>query len=625
MGMKRLELLAPAKNLEQGKAAIEHGADAVYVGAPQFGARAAVGNSIGDIATLVEQAHLFHSKVFATVNTLLFDDELEDAERMVWQLYNAGVDALIIQDLGLLELHLPPIALHASTQMHNVSIERLQFLERVGFRRAILARETSLQQMAAMRAATTIELESFVQGALCVCYSGQCYMSQYLNGRSGNRGCCTQPCRSSYDLVNESGRLLRRGHLLSLRDFSAAQQLETMIDAGITSFKIEGRLKDISYVKNITAYYRRLLDELMERRDDCRAASAGHTTLFFKPDLERTFNRGFTDYFLKGRQPMASTTTQKSIGKRFATVLSCKGRTLEVNALDTPSTGDGLCYPTADGTWEGLLVNGVERLAGTHGAQQRYRLTANKPLSIELGTTLWRNNDYTFEKQLQGDSAERNIAINMTVSETAEGLQLQLRDEEGITTTTTIACAKEAARDAERATDTLRRQLGKLGGTPFSLGDLNLSALPPLFVPASALNELRRQGVAQLCQARIEHYRPTDCTTTPNEVPYFQTTLHSPANVVNHAAQRFYERHGAKVAEWGLEVTGDYADKALMTSKYCLRYELGQCLRHKCNTQVDNAYQGDLYLVNNGKQFRLEFDCRQCEMHIYADNPTKES
>ncbi|MCR4829646.1 MAG: U32 family peptidase [Bacteroidales bacterium] len=622
MSEKQLELLAPAKNLEQGKAAINHGADAVYVGAPQFGARAAVGNSIGDIAALVEYAHLFHSKVFTTVNTLLFDDELEGAEKMVWQLYNAGVDALIIQDVGLLELHLPPIALHASTQMHNVSIEQLQFLENVGFRRAILARETSLEQMAAMRAATTIELEAFVQGALCVCYSGQCYMSQYLNGRSGNRGCCTQPCRSSYDLVNEKGRLLQRGHLLSLRDFSAAQHLENMIDAGITSFKIEGRLKDISYVKNLTAYYRQLLDQLMERRDDCRAASAGHTTLFFKPDLERTFNRGFTDYFLVKRQPMASPATQKSMGKRFAAAQKCHGETLEISASETPTAGDGLCYFDNEGNLNGFLVNRAESLNTrntTPKDTQRYRIVANKAVDIAVGTTLWRNNDYAFEKQLQGDSAERKIIVNMTLGETATGLSLLLSDEEGLTVTAETECAKEPARDATRAEETLRRQLSKMGGTPFTINHLDITISKLLFVPAAILNELRRRGVEMLIQKRIQHYRPADCATPPNDAPHYQRVHYYNANVVNHAAQRFYERHGATVQEWGLEHTGDYAGKALMTSKYCLRYELGQCLCHKCNKAVSDDYAGTLFLVNNGKRFRLEFNCQRCEMMIYAD------
>ena len=310
-----LELLSPAKNYEQGREAINHGADAVYIGAPAFGARVAAGNTVEDIERLARYAHLYHARVFVTVNTLLFDNEIDDAVRLLHQLYNAGADAAIIQDLGLLECDLPPIELHASTQTHNAALPRIQFLEKTGFSRVILARETSLEQMQEIRRHTSVDLETFIQGALCVSYSGQCYLSQYLNNRSGNRGCCSQPCRSAYDLCDSHGNILRKDqHLLSLKDFSAANRLLDMINAGITSFKIEGRLKDMSYVKNVTAYYRQLLDSIMEGKPDLTPASSGSCRFFFTPDLEKTFNRGFTDYFLRQRQPMATLTSQKSMG-----------------------------------------------------------------------------------------------------------------------------------------------------------------------------------------------------------------------------------------------------------------------------------------------------------------------
>ena len=338
----KLELLSPAKNMEFGREAVNHGADALYIGAPAFGARAAATNTIQDIETLVNYAHLYGSKVFATVNTLLFDDELEPAVEMIRELYNIGVDALIIQDLGLLECDLPPIELHASTQCHNASVERVRFMESVGFKRVILARETSLEQMRAIREATSVDLEGFVYGALCVSYSGQCYMSQYLNQRSGNRGACSQPCRSTYDLLTEEGRtIMKNRHLLSLKDFNASQYIGSMIDAGISSFKIEGRLKDLSYVKNITAYYRQLLDSMMDGHE---RASSGATTVFFTPDPERTFNRGYTDYFLRGRQPMASFATQKSIGKPVGVVSTVGRFTLTVDSKETFVNGDGLCF-----------------------------------------------------------------------------------------------------------------------------------------------------------------------------------------------------------------------------------------------------------------------------------------
>ena len=347
----KYELLSPAKNLEFGREAINHGADTLYIGAPAFGARAAATNTIDDIDAHVRYAHLYGAKVFATVNTLLYDNELKDAVGMIRQLYNVGVDALIIQDLGLLNCNLPPIELHASTQCHNASVERIKFMESAGLKRVILARETSLEQMRAIREATHVDLKAFVHGALCVSYSGQCYMSQYLNGRSGNRGCCSQPCRSAYDLYDAQGRLLQKDkHLLSLKDFSAAQQLQAMVDAGITSFKIEGRLKDLDYVKNTTAYYRQLLDNIMEGNPACRPASSGSCRFFFTPDLEKTFNRGFTDYFLRQRQPMANFATQKSLGKRIGKVASLGRDTITLATSETFTPGDGLCFFNAQGS-----------------------------------------------------------------------------------------------------------------------------------------------------------------------------------------------------------------------------------------------------------------------------------
>ncbi len=608
-----LELLAPAKNREQGVAAINHGADALYIGANAFGARVAAGNSLDDLEALVRYAHLYHSKVFATVNTLLFDGELRQAEDLVIRLYNMGVDALIVQDVGLLELHLPPIELHASTQMHNRDPRRVKFLEQVGFRRVILPRETSLGEMSELRRLTSVDLEAFIHGALCVSYSGQCYLSQFLSVRSGNRGCCSQPCRSSYDLLNAQGKqLLHAAHLLSLKDFSAAQHIESMISAGITSFKIEGRLKDLSYVANVTAFYRRLLDALMEHRPLWRPASDGKTVFFFEPDPERSFNRGFTDYFLVDRQPMASLTTQKSIGKRVGKVVRSQNNIVEVDSDLSFSAGDGLCFLGSEGIMEGFLVNRAEGR----------RLVANKSLSLKPGTILWRNNDFAFEKLLQRNSAERKIEVSMTLSESPDGLCLLVTDNRGNSGEAELPCAKEMARDADRATDTIVRQLSKTGGSPFQVSRIDTSSLPPLFVPASLLNELRRIALHRLQEARIEAARPQDCPFTPNDVPYYESVLDYRANVVNDSAEAFYRRHGAVVAERGVEQSLDYRDKALMTTKYCIRYELGQCLQLKNNDRVDPDYRGALFLRNNGHRFRLEFDCDRCEMRLFNDSPS---
>lgn len=610
---KRIELLAPARNKEQGVAAIDHGADAVYIGAPLFGARAAAGNKLADIEELVKYAHIYGSKVFATVNTLLFDDELAEAEQLIWQLYDAGVDALIVQDMGILEMNLPPIELHASTQTHNIDIRRIKFLEQVGFKRIILARETSLEQMAEIRKETTADLEAFVQGALCVCYSGQCYMSQFLTGRSGNRGCCTQPCRSAYDLINEEGKTLRHNeHLLSLKDFSAAQHIESMISAGIKSFKIEGRLKDLSYVKNVTAYYRRLLDDIIEGESGLRASSSGKTILFFEPDLERTFNRGFTDYFLKKRQPMASYATQKSMGKKIGKAVSCKGRQMIVNSSEPLVPGDGICYFNDKKQLEGFLINHVEGR----------NITANKNISLKPGTELWRNNDFSFEKKMAANTSERKISVSMTLAETATGIELVLNDEDGCEIHVTIDCDKEKATNEVQANEVITRQLSKLGGSPFKMEKLDIEFSQPLFIRASLLNELRRSAVDKLTTKRLSYFHVKDNPMVPNNIPYYQQELDGRANVTNSKAEEFYRRHGVTLIERGPDEPQStllYSDKnfPLMTTKYCLRYELGQCLMHKNNSGVAPDYAGELFLQNNGRKFKLFFDCKACEMKIF--------
>lgn len=635
--MKRLELLAPAKNREQGEAAICHGADAVYIGATAFGARAAAGNSLQDIEGLVRYAHLYKAKVYATVNTILFDDELKAAAAMTGSLYNMGIDALIVQDTGLLEMDLPPIELHASTQMHNLDPKHVAFLEQAGFRRIILPRELSITQMQELRNACQAELEAFVQGALCVSYSGQCYMSQYITGNSGNRGCCNQPCRASYDLYNEAGTLLQhKRHLLSMKDFSAARHLEKMIEAGITSFKIEGRLKDTGYVKNTTAYYRQLLDGMIEARERGRAAgeagtrvpwgraSSGRCRFFFEPDLARTFNRTFTDYFLQGRQLMATLPTAKAIGKVAGTVLHTGGGSITLTATAPLTAGDGLCFLNKEGELEGVQVNHVTGNT----------FVPNHLPEIAPGTVMWRSNDFAFEKQLQGKTAERKIALDMALSETEEGLMLALTDEDGVEAAAIIACHKEEARSPEKTAALLQRQLQKLGDTAFVLRELRLPEKAP-FLPAALINELRRKAVALLTEKRREVFRPSDTPAASHTAAYPYDTLDYRANIANSMAEQFYKRHGVKRLEYGVEymdrmldtaplTAADkaerrealYAGKALMTTKYCLRYELGQCLCHKNNTEVAPEYRGTLLLRNNKRMFRLAFDCQRCEMQI---------
>ncbi len=600
----KLELLSPAKNLDFGREAINHGADALYIGAPAYGARAAATNTLEDIEALANYAHLYGSKVFVTVNTLLFDNEVEAAVKMIRQLYNIGVDALLIQDMGLLECDLPPIELHASTQCHNVSVERIKFLESIGMKRVVLARETSLEQMREIRQATHLDLEAFVHGALCVSYSGQCYMSQYLNERSGNRGCCSQPCRSTYDLYDGDNKLLiKEKHLLSLRDFNASQQLENMIAAGITSFKIEGRLKDLSYVKNITAYYRQLLDNMMEGH---KKVSSGHSTYTFIPDPERTFNRGYSDYLLRERQPMANFATQKSLGKRIGKVTSVGRNSLTISGTEPFANGDGLCYLDADGHLQGFLVNGV----------QGRTVIPNQMPDISVGTIIWRNQDQLFEKQLQGKSAERKIDVEMLFSATSNGFALRLTDEDGLSVTHSVTAEHQEAHNNSG----MGKQLSKLGNTPFVATAVVDETQGRYFLPAGSVNQLRREAVEKLIALRIKHFHPIDCPRSDSGVPYPATTLDYRANVINDKAEMFFKHHGVKKIERGLEQTKDYDGKALMTTKYCLRYELGCCLQGKNNgkPQVNIAPTDTLILRNNDRRFRLQFDCRNCQMLIYT-------
>lgn len=611
-----LELLSPAKNYEQGREAVNHGADAVYIGAANFGARVGAANSIAEVEQLTRYAHLYHAKVFATVNTLLFDSEVEEAVRLMHQLYDIGVDAVIMQDLGLLECDLPPIELHASTQTHNASLERIQFMERVGFKRVILARETSLEQMREIRRNTTVDLEAFVQGALCVSYSGQCYMSQFLNGRSGNRGCCSQPCRSAYDLYNQKGTLLRKGqHLLSLRDFSAADHLQEMIDAGITSFKIEGRLKDMGYVKNVTAYYRRLLDHIMSQRTDCHPASSGRTELFFVPDLEKTFNRSFTDYFLQERKPMANMSTQKSLGKQLGPVIHIERNSITIKSHEPLTAGDGLCFFNPQGELEGFLVNHV-----SGNTFQPNRM----PAGLAVGTMLWRNNDQAFEKQLLSRTSSRKVDIAVELSDTPDGLQLQLTDSDGCKASTSIVCYKETAQNPQRALEQTKKQLAKLGDTIFQASVVENRCAKPYFLPSATLNDLRRKSVAALEETRLNQHLAQRGHSAPlanrlaNTTPYFETKVDYRTNILNHYAEEFYRRHGVQQLEYGLEKTHDYEGKALMTTKYCLRFELGCCLQGKNAkpAKLPIASGDQLFLHNNKRWFRLHFDCLNCQMLI---------
>lgn len=603
-----IELLAPAKNLECGIEAINHGADAVYIGAPRFGARAAAGNSIEDIKALVEHAHLYNARIYVTVNTILHDEELPETEKMIWELYRAGVDALIIQDMGITRLNLPPIALHASTQMDNRTPEKVKFLSDIGFRQVVLARELSLDEIKKIHdTCPETLLEVFIHGALCVSYSGQCYVSQACFGRSANRGECAQFCRLAFDLVDSNGKTIEQNkHLLSLKDMNQSDNLEALLDAGATSLKIEGRLKDVSYVKNVTAYYRQKLDSIFKYRKEYVRASAGTVKTTFTPQLDKSFSRGFTDYFLRGRNPgIFSFSTPKSLGEEVGTVKEIRGNYFTVAGVKSFSNGDGLCYIDDNGRLQGFRVNRVEN----------NKLFPQEMPRLKPKTRLYRNFDQEFDKLMQKKSAERKIAVDICLTENNFGFTLSINDENENSVSLTLQREKEPARTPQ--TDNLKNQLGKLGNTPFEARDIRIDLSDNWFIPASELSELRRNAVERLLELRKINYRQEIFRLKESKSKYPVSTLTYLGNVMNNSAAEFYKNHGVLKVMPAFEKEQP-KDAVLMFCKHCIRYSLGWCpVHHKARSPFREPY----YLVSSdGRRFRLEFDCKQCQMKVLADN-----
>jgi Collagenase and related proteases len=497
MKPRKIELLAPAKNLECGIEAVNHGADAVYIGAPKFSARAAAGNSLEDIAALVEHAHLYNAKIYVTVNTILHDEELKETETLIWDLYKVGVDALIIQDMSITRMNLPPIALHASTQCDNRTPEKVQFMEAAGFEQVVLPRELSLVEIKKIHQTTDVPLEAFVHGALCVSYSGQCYISQALYGRSANRGECAQVCRLPFNLVDAKGEVIvRNKHLLSLKDLNQSDNLEAMIDAGVSSLKIEGRLKDVTYVKNVTAYYRQKLDEVFAQRPEYIRASSGHCKYEFTPQLDKSFSRGFTNYFLFNRsKDISSMDTPKSLGEEMGTVKELRGNYLTVAGVKSFNNGDGVCYINEQGDLTGFRINKVET----------NKLFPHEMPDVKPRTVLYRNFDQEFERLLTRKSSERKIDVELCLAENNFGFTLSAKDEDGNAVSITLPREKELARTPQA--DNLRNQLGKLGNTPFEASRIDVDFQENWFIPASVLAELRRETIDKLLQTRKINYR----------------------------------------------------------------------------------------------------------------------
>ena len=603
-----IELLAPAKNLECGIEAINHGADAVYIGAPRFGARAAAGNSIDDIKALVDYAHIYNVRIYVTVNTILHDEELPETEKMIWELYRAGVDALIIQDMGITCLNLPPIALHASTQMDNRTPEKVKFLSDIGFRQVVLARELSLEEIKKIHdTCPETLLEVFVHGALCVSYSGQCYVSQACYGRSANRGECAQFCRLAFDLVDSNGKTIEQNkHLLSLKDMNQSDNLEALLDAGATSLKIEGRLKDVSYVKNVTAYYRQKLDSIFKYRKEYVRASAGTVKTTFTPQLDKSFSRGFTDYFLRGRNPgIFSFSTPKSLGEEVGKVKEIRGNYFTVAGVKSFSNGDGLCYIDDNGRLQGFRVNRVEN----------NKLFPQEMPRLKPKTRLYRNFDQEFDKLMQKKSAERKIAVDICLTENNFGFTLSINDENENSVSLTLQREKEPARTPQ--TDNLKNQLGKLGNTPFEARDIRIDLSDNWFIPASELSELRRNAVERLLELRKINYRQEIFRLKESKSKYPVSTLTYLGNVMNNSGAEFYKNHGVLKVMPAFEKEQP-KDAVLMFCKHCIRYSMGWCPVHH---KVRSPFREPYYLVSSdGRRFRLEFDCKQCQMKVLADN-----
>jgi len=606
--VRKIELLAPAKDLATGIVAVNCGADAVYIGAERFGARDGAGNSVEDIRRLADYAHRYYARIYVTINTILRDNELPEALRLANRLYEVGVDALIVQDMGLLELPLPPIPLIASTQMHNSTPEKVRFLEQVGFQRVILARELSMEQIREIRSQTSVELEVFVHGALCVSYSGRCYLSYAIGGRSGNRGQCAQPCRRQYQLRDSHDQNVTDFcHLLSLKDLNRSAFLHAMLEAGVTSFKIEGRLKDAAYVANIVGFYRQRLDALLDGESLARSSS-GKSRFNFTPNPHKTFNRGYTSYGMGDNEDSpAAIYTPKSLGERIGVVREIGENHFALAKPHDLASGDGICFFDDEHHLCGSTVNVV----------RNDRVYPDKVQFLKKGTAIYRNLDHRFVKQLTGNPAERFIEVAVTISETVEGFKVTIRDEDDNQAEYELPAQKAMAQKETESLSTIRRQLAKLGNTPFICEKIVIALPKPYFLPVSILNQLRRGAAEKLLGMRESNRPRLRGRILQNNVPYPQTVLDFSENVMNEKAQDFYRRHGAvckEPAESGLNMEG----RRVMTTSYCVKKELGLCGIPKAKSRFSEPF----YLVDeDGRRLYLEFNCQTCEMAVYFGRP----
>ncbi|MCR6638993.1 MAG: U32 family peptidase [Sporocytophaga sp.] len=605
---KKVEILAPAKNLYQGMAAINAGADAVYIGAPQFGARSNATNPVEDIAQLVEYAHLFKAKVYVVLNTILYDNELETCRELIYELYEIGVDALIVQDMAILEMDLPPIVIHASTQANNRDPKHVKFLADAGIKQVVLARELNLDQIKDIRNATDVELEFFVSGALCVSFSGNCYMSVANGERSANRGSCAQNCRLPYRLIDGKGEtLIENSHLLSIKDLDLSDQLPNLVEAGITSFKIEGRLKDIVYVKNNVSYLRQKLDTFLENNEKFQKASSGRTFYDFVPEMDRSFNRGYTDYFLNHRKErIGSWETPKSQGQEIGKLIEVRGKGYIIENSDLLNNGDGLYFVNEQGEADGAQVNVILNNV----------VIPNTFKPIKAGTMIYRNSDAEFNKIVEReDSAVRKIGVKMTFTETGDGFQLTVVDEDGHSCNSTIQFAKEISKSGE-AISGIKKNLSKAGSTPFIVDEINIELSDNWFLPTSKINEIRRAVLDELIDVRIKGYHREEFQMTKTDHPYPVAQLDFTYNVSNKMARAFYHRHGVTDIEKAFELQWDPGKSRVMVTKYCVKYELGKCWKYNKDTMGEKLSE-PLVLKHGEVEYKLKFNCKPCEMEIW--------
>ncbi|MDD4661661.1 MAG: U32 family peptidase [Candidatus Pacebacteria bacterium] len=598
-----IELLSGAKNLESGIAAINSGADAVYIGAYKFGARVNAGNDLNDIKNLVLYAHKFNVKVYVVLNTILYDQELKEVQKIIDELDSFNVDGLIIQDFGILELNLHGIPVIASTQMHNIDLEQVKFLEKIGFKRVILGRELSLKEIKEIKSKTNIELECFIHGALCVSYSGRCYMSEYLAKKSGNRGECIQPCRLPYSLIDSTGKVLVKDkYLLSLKDLSSENDIEDLIESGITSFKIEGRLKDLDYVSNVTYFYRKKIDEILKKKG-LKKSSRGDIFSEIIPDLEKTFNRSFTTYFRHGRKKdILALNSPKSLGKLIGEVKEVSKDYFVLSKKNNLISGDGICFFDKNNDLKG---SNVVRVEGE-------KIFLNEKQNLKLGDKIYRNYDLQFDKDIRKkDSIVRKMPLKIIFKETQKGIYVSFKVDADNYVFKEILLNKEYSKNKEQSLENIKNHFWRLGNSDFYLKEIKIDFYKdPLFIPLSTLNQIRRELLKELEEKLINGYKKEKKEIEKSDAKYYLEKLSYENNVSNQKAESFYKKHGVKEIDSAFEIKG--GDK-LMTTKHCLKYYLGFCGQN---------LKEPLYLVNEkGQKFLLKFNCEKCQMEIYKNNP----